>query len=201
MIKLEYYRTQAKLSQFELAQKLNLTQQRISSYERGIREPDLTTLKLIADFFHITVDDLLDKNDVNCVPLQEKIIKIPILGKISAGLPLYAEENLIGYDYLPASTILGDEYFCLVVQGDSMNMKFKEGDRVLIHKQEELENGEIGVFIINDDDATIKKYRYENGIVVLEPMSTNPEHHVQVYNPKDVKIRIVGKAIRYISDL
>lgn len=59
MIKLEYYRNKAGLSQYDLAKKLNMTQQRISSYERGIREPDLDTLKLLADFFNISTDDLL----------------------------------------------------------------------------------------------------------------------------------------------
>lgn len=59
MIKLEYYRNKAGLSQCDLARKVNMTQQRISSYERGIREPDLETLKVFADFFGITTDELL----------------------------------------------------------------------------------------------------------------------------------------------
>ena len=82
-----------------------------------------------------------------------------------------------------------------------MNLKFKEGDRVLIKKQDTLENGEIGVILVNGDDATIKKYRYDNDMVILEPMSSNPDNHVQIYNPKEISIKIVGKAIRYISDL
>lgn len=65
MIKLEYYRNRAGLSQDELAKKVNMTQQRISAYELGKREPDLETLKLFANFFGITVDELLgiENND------------------------------------------------------------------------------------------------------------------------------------------
>ena len=59
MIKLEYYRTSAGLSQLELAEKTGMTQQRISAYELGKRQPDLDTLKLFADFFGITTDELL----------------------------------------------------------------------------------------------------------------------------------------------
>ena len=59
MIKLEYYRTSAGLSQLELAEKVGMTQQRISAYELGKRQPDLDTLKLFADFFGITTDELL----------------------------------------------------------------------------------------------------------------------------------------------
>ena len=57
MIKLEYYRTAAGLSQFELAEKIGMTQQRISAYELGKRQPDLDTLKLFADFFGIEKND------------------------------------------------------------------------------------------------------------------------------------------------
>ena len=59
MIRLEYYRTLAGLSQYELAEKIGMTQQRISAYELGKRQPDLETVKLFADFFGITTDDLL----------------------------------------------------------------------------------------------------------------------------------------------
>ena len=59
MIKLEYYRTSAGLSQLELAEKTGMTQQRISAYELGKLQPDLDTLKLFADFFGITTDELL----------------------------------------------------------------------------------------------------------------------------------------------
>lgn len=59
MIRLEYYRTCAGLSQLELAEKTGMTQQRISAYELGKRQPDLDTLKLFADFFGITTDELL----------------------------------------------------------------------------------------------------------------------------------------------
>jgi transcriptional regulator with XRE-family HTH domain len=59
MIRLEYYRTSAGLSQLEFAQKVGMTQQRISAYELGKRQPDLETVKLFADFFGITTDELL----------------------------------------------------------------------------------------------------------------------------------------------
>lgn len=218
-------RKEAGLTQEEFAQKIGFSRTAISAWEIGRNEPSNADTIKIANFFGVSTDYLLGKTDLkdntvkifadavqaiekeysnksNMLPLSEEIKKIPILGKISAGTPLYAEENLLGYDYVPASTInTNEEYFCLVVQGDSMNLKFKEGDRVLIKKQDTLENGEIGVILVNGDDATIKKYRFDNDMVILEPMSSNPDNHVQVYNPKEIKIKIVGKAIRYISDL
>ena len=72
-----------------------------------------------------------------------------------------------------------------------MNLKFNEGDIVLVQKQDDLENNEIGVILVNGFDATVKKYRKENGLVILEPMSTNPENTVQIYKPKDISIKVI----------
>lgn len=134
----------------------------------------------------------------NVFPLTDKPIKLPILGKIAAGLPILAVENIEGYEFAPSSYIKqGYEYFYLKVTGDSMNLKFNEGDIVLIQKQNYLENGEIGVILVNGDDATIKKFQQKNGFIFLEPMSTNPVHQVQIYNPEEIEINIIGKAISY----
>ena len=78
-----------------------------------------------------------------------------------------------------------------------MNLKFNDGDIVLVQKQDDLENDEIGVILVDGQDATVKKYKYENGFVILSPMSTNPSHVVQIYNPKDISIKIVGKVVSY----
>lgn len=78
-----------------------------------------------------------------------------------------------------------------------MNLKFNDGDIVLVQKQDTLENNEIGVILVSNNDATVKKYKFEDGLVRLYPMSTNPEHDVQIYNPKDVSIKIVGKVVSY----
>lgn len=138
----------------------------------------------------------------NVIPLPDKPMPLPVLGKISAGLPLLATQDIIGYDYAPSSDLKnGYEYFYLIVNGDSMNLKFKDGDRLLIQKQDCLENGEIGVIMVNGDDATVKRFRTENDMVILEPMSSNPEHHVQMYNLKSTPIKIIGKVILAISNV
>ena len=70
MLRIEELRKKMGLSQEDLAKKLNMTQQRISSYEKGKREPDLETLKLFADFFHVSTDYLIGKTEF---PNHEKI--------------------------------------------------------------------------------------------------------------------------------
>lgn len=136
----------------------------------------------------------------NAFPTADIPLKIPVLGKISAGLPILAQENIEGYEFAPSTFIKKDfDYFYLKVSGDSMNLKFPEGNLVLVQKQPTLENGEIGVILVGDNEATVKKYRCENDLVILEPMSTNPVHTTQIYNPKKVNIQIIGKVILHLG--
>ena len=204
MNRIKMLREELGLSQSEFANKIGLTQQSISLYEKEDRKPSQDVLEALADFFHVSIDYLLGKTNTrnvqesNVMPMLDMPIKVPVIGKISAGLPLLAEENLEGYEFAPSSLIKdGFEYFYLRVSGDSMNLKFNDGDIVLVQKQDDLENDEIGVILVDSQDATVKKYKYENGLVILSPMSTNSEHVVQIYNPKEISIKIIGKVVSY----
>lgn len=119
--------------------------------------------------------------------------KIPLLGQIAAGLPIYAEENIEGYLWTDRNH--GAEYFGLRVRGDSMNAAgINDGDIVIVKKQDIVEDGAIAVVLV-DESATIKRYRLEKGIVILTPQSTNPENQVQFYNLKEHTIKILGRIV------
>lgn len=202
MNRIKQLREENNITQIQLAKKLNKTQQTISLYENGTNEPDLDSYIILSKLFNRSIEYIAGKSDVNIdsnvFPINDTPVKVPVVGRISAGLPILAQENIEGYEFAPSSMIKeGFEYFYLKVQGDSMNLKFNDGDIVLVQKQDELENNEIGVILVNGYDATVKKYKSENGLVILEPMSTNPENTVQVYNPKDISIKIIGKVVSY----
>ena len=180
----------------------------IYRYMNGEMCPKITTIKYLAEYFNVDAtwlmgyDVPMERNDnnieSNAFPITDIPKRVPVVGKISAGLPILATENIEDYEFAPSSQIKeGYTYFYLRVQGDSMNLKFNEGDIVLVQKQDTLENDEIGVILVNGDDATVKKYKSENGLIILEPMSTNPKKTVQIYNPKKVQIKIIGKVISY----
>lgn len=190
----------------ELHEKTNISESLISKYLSGNAIARQRKIALISEALNVNpvwlmgYDVPMEDHEIesNVFPISDIPKKVPVVGKISAGLPILATENIEGYEFAPSSQIKeGYTYFYLRVQGDSMNLKFNEGDIVLVQKQDDLENNEIGVILVNGFDATVKKYRKENNLVILEPMSTNLENTVQIYNPKDTPIKIIGKVISY----
>ncbi len=108
---------------------------------------------------------------------REQTIKIPLLGSVACGLPIFAEENVEAE--IPISIKLikkGHKYFLLRAKGDSMDdAGINEGDLVLIRQQQHAENKDKVVALI-DDEATIKEYHHTGKLVVLKPRSKNKKY-------------------------
>lgn len=121
--------------------------------------------------------------------------RIPILGRISAGLPLYAEQHIEGYT---VTDLNGQaEYFALIVHGDSMNaLGINDGYRIIVRRQDQVDNGEVAVVMVGDEDATVKRFYATGNTVTLMPQSTNPEHQPQIYDATETKIRVIGKVVK-----
>ena len=121
--------------------------------------------------------------------------RIPILGRISAGPPLYAEQHIEGYTVTDLNS--GAEYFALIVHGDSMNaLGINDGYRLIVRRQDEVENGEVAVVMVGDEDATVKRFYATGDTITLMPQSTNPEHQPQIYDATKTKIRVIGKVVK-----
>ncbi|RGC55967.1 XRE family transcriptional regulator [Agathobaculum butyriciproducens] len=201
---LTYLRKRKGLSQQELANTLKISRSAIGMYETGKREPDLETLEVFADFYNVDMNTLTGKAPVKkqtnklpdtAVPGDFSHLKrIPILGRIAAGAPIYAEENIEGYTFTDFNG--GAEYFALRVRGDSMNaVRIYDGDLVIVRKQDIVENGEIAAVLI-EQEATLKRFSRSGDIVTLMPQSTNPEHKPLVYNLKDTSVKILGLVVQ-----
>jgi len=174
----------------------------IQKWESGVSDPPLKILHKLANLFHVDINDLANADlefgfSVNYPAIQDynPTHKIPILGRISAGLPLYAEEHIEGYTYTTLNG--GAEYFALKVKGDSMNAaRINDGDTLIVRRQDVIDNGQVAVVIVGDDEATVKRF-YQNGSsVTLMPQSTNPIHQPQIYDTKTINIRILGLVVK-----
>lgn len=131
----------------------------------------------------------------NITPIKTK--KIPLLGDIACGVPVFAEEDFTIFVEV-ASSINAD--FCLRAKGDSMiGARIYDGDIVFIHKQPTVENGQIAAVIINDE-ATLKRVSYfpEKNMLILKP--ENPAYEDFVYVGEELNsINILGKAVAFQS--
>ena len=188
------------MSADELGQYIGKSRATIYRYENGdIENVPTNIIKTMAEALCTSVEKLMgwDEKQSDDAPGSfpyKPTHRIPLLGRVRAGMPLYAEENLEGY----ISTDLngGAEYFGLRVVGDSMNAaRIVEGDIVIVRKQDVVENGEIAIVLIDNEDATIKKFMRNGNTVHLIPMSTNPQHQIQEYDLDDTKVRILGKVV------
>lgn len=194
---LVYLRKRAGLSQQELANKLEMTRSAISMYETGKREPDLETLEAFADFYNVDMNTLTGRSPVslpsNIVPL-EPMKKIPLVGQIACGTPILAEQNITDYVDLPGH-IRAD--FALTCKGESMiGAGIRDGDIVYIRQQAEVENGQIAAVMVGDEEATLKRFYREDGVVQL--VSENPSIPPKVFIGETIsQIRVVGLAVAY----
>lgn len=196
---LKFLRERFGMEQIDLAKKLGRkSSSSISEWEKGKYTPKMATLKQIAEIFNVNIDDLMKKDLKN--PTDEVIQplpvrEIPIVSQISAGLPIYAEENILEHTYIATKKLnTNKEIFGLRVNGDSMDKEFRDGDVVIVEKDAVVENGQIAVVQINGYNATVKRVRYEKDRIILIPESNNPAHYPQVYSQDD-EVKIIGKVV------
>jgi repressor LexA len=122
-----------------------------------------------------------------------QILSLPIVGRVRAGEPILAVENIEGFINLDRSLASSDDVFLLRVQGDSMiDAHIRDGDFALVKPQPNAENGEIVVALI-EDEATIKRIFKKRDLIRLEP--ANPTMEPIIVRKGEKKVSIVGKVV------
>ena len=174
------------ISSNELARRVDVAKSAMSRYLNDTREFPINKVNDFAKALGLTSEYILGF-DESIIPTE----KIPVISKISAGKPIQAEENIENYISIPNAK---PNTFGLIVSGDSMNREFKENDIVIVEKDAPVENGQIGVVMINGYDATVKRIKYDDDKIILIPESYNNEHLPQIYNVND-EITIVGRVV------
>lgn len=184
---------------YSLGEYLHLSNASISRYTTGRMAPKVPTVQAIAEKYGVNPAWLMGTEgaDKYTDKARPDVKRIPIIGTITAGVPILAHENIEGYEVVPENASVD---FCLRVKGDSMiGARILDGDLVYIRKQPTVDNGEIAAVII-DDEATLKRFYKFNGSVLLR--SENPNYPEQRYTKKDMKqILILGKAIFFRSEV
>jgi len=188
--KLRSLRERMGVSQQDVATALGVSRQVYNNYELGKREPDFDMAMRLAGYFQCSVDYMIGNSDN-----APNAIQVPVLGTITAGIPIEAIEDIIDVEELPMDMRRGGrEYFGLKIKGDSMEPEYRDGDVVILMKASTCESGDDCAVMVNGEDATFKRViRQEKGIV-LQPINT-AGYVPSFYSYEDVEnlpISIIG---------
>lgn len=202
-LRLKELREANNLTQGQLAYKLGVTPGTVAHWETGRRSPNYEVVGKIALIFDVTMDYLLGLTTVENGEVITKLNimtqKIKVYGKIPAGTPFEAIEDMLEDVYVPDNIARKKDLFGLKIIGDSMSKIIPDGAIGVFEKTNHLENGEVGAIMVNGYDATVKKFYKLTDSVVLEPVSYNDEHRPLIVRDGEETVAIIGKLVWYCS--
>lgn len=159
----------------------------IGNWEKGRNKPSYGAIVKIANFFSVSEDYLLGKSESNAV-------RVPVLGTIPAGIPLEAIEDITDYEEVPQDWARGGkEFFALKIKGESMMPEYRDGDVIILRKQNSCDNNEDCAVMVNGSDATFKRVEWLKGGVLLKPL--NPVFESKFYTNEEIEnlpVKIIG---------
>ena len=122
-------------------------------------------------------------------------VRIPVLGDVAAGVPILAQQDIVGYEDIPADMAKTGEYFGLKIKGDSMEPKIHDNDIVIVKSMSDAENNDIVIAMINNEATCKRLHKYSNSVVLT---AINSDYKPIEVTP-DENIQILGKVVMSIS--
>ena len=195
------------MTQKDFAKAVGVSAPTVNEWLKGKKIPRMDKIDAICSVLMVSRSDLMDAHEPPAPPAEpekphKKGVKIPVLGRVAAGVPIYAEENIIDWEEISEEQARSGEYFALRVAGQSMEPTIRDGDTLIIRKQEQVENGDIAVVLVNGDEATVKEIHEDAAGLTLVG------HNVAVYKPtlytpkqvEDLPVRIIGRVVQSRHD-
>lgn len=190
-------REELNMTQDELSKKMGYKYRSSVNKMEMSEELSLKKVKKVAEALDCDVTELLGWEDKTVSDPDNKGVKIPVLGKVAAGIPIDEIVDVIDTEEIPKRLAGTGRFFGLKIQGDSMEPEIHNGDYVIVREQQEAESGEVVIVEINGGKyATCKRLlKQDNGITLI---SFNPAYAPMFYTPEQVEnlpVRIRGKVI------
>lgn len=202
-------RTELGITQKEVADFVGVSEATVSRWESGhidnMRRDRIAALSKILRMSPLAImgidDTDLSTRLPNMISIDARTFRVPIVGRVAAGRPIVADEEIIGYEYIDNKYSKdGHEYFGLRIVGKSMEPTIMDGDIVIVRRQNYVENGEIAIVLIDGEEATAKEVKESaDGITLIG-------HNAAVYTPhfysaqevKNLPVQIIGRVIQSI---
>lgn len=177
-----------------------------SDWKMGRYTPKADKIKKIADFLGVSPEYLLGQTDLKYAStsfLGEGVARIPVVGDVAAGYPIFANEEILGYEEIDERYLQQGKIFGLRIAGDSMEPEIKKGSVAIVRSQPDADSGDIVIVKINGEEAICKRLKkHNNGISLL---SNNPSYTPIFFTVNEVAnlpVSIIGKVLevrtRYI---
>jgi len=181
---------------------ISLLERNKSAHSNEPVVPSVEIVRKVAKAMFIDFDTLFAMlEDDSMIKLDEEIkskrsVTIPILGKVAAGIPIEAVEDILGEEEIPDVLAHTGKFFALKIKGDSMAPKIENGSIVVVRQQDDAETGNIVIALVNGDDAICKKLIKSDSGITLS--SLNPAYDPIFYSHEDMEklpVRIVGRVV------
>lgn len=189
------------VTQVDIHNHTKIPKSTLTGYVKGTSTPNAGNVQKLADFFNVpksVIDPRFNSQIQNLTPVR-RLLSIPVLGTITCGDPILAHENIESYIDEVEENLPSGELFYLKTQGDSMAPTIPQNSFVLIRKQEYVESGEIAAVIVNgDNEATLKRVKYQGDIVMLIP---DNKAYEPIVITESNHARIIGKAVKVSINL
>ena len=189
--RIKYLRERNGYSQAELAERVGYHgKSTISKIESGQRDISQTMIKRFASVFGVSPTFLIYGEET------ERTVRVPVYGRIAAGIPMSAITDIEDYEEISAALAEQGDYLALKIHGDSMEPRIREGDVIIIRRQDDCESGDIVAVLINGDEATCKRIKKTpEGIYLI---SNNPAYDPLYFSNKQINelpVRLIGKVV------
>ena len=187
--KIKLRRNELGWTQQQLADKMGYTSKStIARIEKGNNDVAQKNIAKFAEVLNVSIAYLMDWTE----EAESKPIRIPVLGRVAAGIPIEAIEEIIDYEEVDGNTAAPGELFGLLIKGNSMAPRICDRDVVIVRKQEAADSGDIVIATINGDNAVCKRLLIYGKTILLR--SNNPEYEdIDVTGRTD--FHIIGKVV------
>lgn len=192
--KLRQAMEKAEMNATELSEKTGISKSAISRYLSGGYIAKQRNLLKLSRALHVDpkflFSDAVEELDANL-----KVYRIPIVGKVVAGTPIDAIENITDYIRVTNPAAADGSYYALHVTGASMEPEMREGDLVIVHKQDYFDSGDICIVLVNGNEVTVKKVvKSDQGLTLIGFNATvYPPHFYNARQVEELPVRVIGK--------
>lgn len=182
-------------TQKDVCRDLDIKETTFSDWMNAKTYPRIDKIEKLANYFGIEKSDLVEDNSAkkSTIPVYE----IKILGKVVAGVPMEAIEDITGTVRITNPDAANGHYYGLRVEGTSMEPEMHEGDLLIIHEQDYFDNGDICIVYIDGHDATVKKVQKSKDGITLIGYNTvvYPPHFYSAKEVESLPVKVVGKVV------